>query len=385
MNRKNVSRLAVTFCAAAVATRAAAEPILGPSPIPEPYPCVANGSFSGTFVADSPDPLIRYRWPEPKATDGLEIYLLRPKTVSVNTKSSFAGIHSLATERPNVTVNGAGTIRVDFGQENAGWFEIDSPDCPGGMQLSISEYNEPEYTNLGDKTTTPEKIGHTYRAKFNNEYYEGARFGFIHVKSFSRPWHITGIRLVCQVKPSNYEGRFACSDPMLNKIWYNSAYAVRICNLKDFTTPVLIERSDRFLWNGLDFYIYNSANLIALKNYDFVKRQILKVNTAPGVNCGIPGFELYDVLGICDFYNYTGEAALVAACQPMACAKLDRAWDRYAGRRGRVHGLGRAVGRLRAGDVIQSMELPHVVHPGVEGVRQSHGAPRKRRDPRQVQ
>jgi hypothetical protein len=160
---------------------------------------------------------------------------------------------------PDVTVNGRGTIRVDFGRENAGWFELDSPDCPGGIQMSISEYNEPEYTNIGDKTITPEKDGHTYRAKFNREYYEGVRFGFIHVNSFTRPWHITGIRLVCQVKPANYEGRFDCSDPLLTKIWYTSAYSVKLCNLKDFTTPILIERSDRFLWNGLDFYIYNRS------------------------------------------------------------------------------------------------------------------------------
>jgi hypothetical protein len=54
------------------------------------------------------------------------------------------------------------------------------------------------------------------------------------------------------------------------------------------------------------------------------------VNTPPGINCGIPSFELYDVLGICDFYNYTGDAALVNACYAMACGKLDRAKERYA-------------------------------------------------------
>ena len=82
-------------------------------------------------------------------------------------RSSFANLKSLLTPTPDVTVNGTGTIRVDFGRENAGWFEIDSPDCPGGIQMSISEYNEPEYTNIGDKTITPERIGNTYRAKFN--------------------------------------------------------------------------------------------------------------------------------------------------------------------------------------------------------------------------
>ncbi len=306
-----------------------AAPIWGASPIAEPYPYVSAGSFSGPAVPASPDPLVRYRWPNPKASDGLEIYLRQPEAVTSDAPSSFVHVTSLLTPAPNVTVNGTGTIRVDFGRENAGWFELDSPDCPGGLEMSISEYNEPECTNLGDKRITPEKIGGTYRAKFNREYYEGVRFGFMHVKTFTRPWHITGIRLVCQVKPANYEGRFQCSDPMLNKIWYMSAYCVKVCNLKDFTTPILMERSDRFLWNGLDFDIYNGANVIAFGKYDFVQKQIMKVNTPPGVDSGIASFALYDVLGICDFYNYTGDADFVRTCQAMACRKLDQAHERF--------------------------------------------------------
>jgi len=305
------------------------EPIWGSSPIAEPYQYVSSGSFSGPAVAASPDPLVRYRWPNPKASDGLEIYLLRPESVTADPASSFAKVNSLTTATPNVKVNGVGIIRVDFGQENAAWFEFDSPDCPGNIRMSISEYNEPQYTNVGDKTIVPEKIGNTYRAKLNPEYFEGVRFGFIHVDSLTKPWHITGIRLVCQIKPANYEGSFDCDDPMLNKIWYNGAYSVKICNLKDFTTPILIERSDRRLWNGLDFYLYNSANMIALKNYDFVKQQILEVNTPPGINCDIFSYELYDVLSICYFYNYTGDTAFVDACRDMAQAKLDRANERF--------------------------------------------------------
>jgi hypothetical protein len=329
---KNVFGLLLThgtLASMGAAATVTAAPIWGASPIAEPYPYVSAGTFNGPAVAASPDPLVRYRWPNPKASDGLEIYLRKPESVTSDATSSFASFNSLLTSTPNVTVNGTGTIRVDFGRENAGWFEIDSPDCPGGMEMSISEYNEPEQTNLGQKTITPERIGSTYRAKFNNQYFEGVRFGFIHVKTFTRPWHITGIRLVCQVKPANYEGRFECSDPMLNKIWHVSAYCVKICNLKDFTTPILIERSDRYLWNGLDFYIYNTANLIAFGNYDFVQKQILQVNTPPGVDAGIAGFALYDVLGICDFYNYTGDTDFVRACQATACRKLDQAHERF--------------------------------------------------------
>ena len=321
-----------SLCLAEEATPACASASLAMdsrSPAAQPYPYVSAGSFSGPAVPASTDPLVRYRWPKPQASDGLEIYLLKPERVVADPPASFAGLESLLTAKPAVTVSGPGTIRVDFGRENAGWFEIDSPDCPGGLRLSISEYNQPEYTNIGDKTVVPERIGDTWRAKFNNELYEGVRFAFIHVDRVDKPWHITGIRLVCQIKPANYEGSFTSSNPLLDRIWHMGAYSVKLGNLKEFTTPILIERSDRRLWNGMDFYLYNSANLIAFDNRDFVRQQIAKVHAPPEVNCGIFSYELYDILSICDFYRSTGDAALVRDCMPLAVPKLERAQERW--------------------------------------------------------
>ena len=105
-----------------------AQPIWGSSPIAEPYPYVSSGSFSGPAVPLSPDPLVAYRWANPKASDGLEIYLQKPITVTADTNSSFANLQSLTGNNPNVTVNGMGSIQMDFGQENAAWLEFDSPD-----------------------------------------------------------------------------------------------------------------------------------------------------------------------------------------------------------------------------------------------------------------
>ncbi len=111
------------------------------------------------------DPLVRYRWPHPTAADGLEIYLQKPGRVVADTPQSFDGLESLLGDTPAVTVSGPGTIRLDFGRENAAWFEIDSPDCPGEVRLSISEYNQPAYTNVGDKTAVPQRIGNTMRCR----------------------------------------------------------------------------------------------------------------------------------------------------------------------------------------------------------------------------
>ena len=72
--------------------QASAVPIWGASPIVEPYPYVSRGSFSGPAVPASPDPLVRYRWPNPKPSDGLEIYLRQPESVTCDPTSSFTNL-----------------------------------------------------------------------------------------------------------------------------------------------------------------------------------------------------------------------------------------------------------------------------------------------------
>lgn len=137
------------------------------SPISEPYPYVSSGSFSGPAVPESPDPLVSYRSSNPQATDGLEIYLLKPKTVTTDTPSSFVNQNSLTGDTPNVTVNGTGSIMLDFGAQSAAWLEFDSPDCPGGIEMSNSPYTEVCVVNAGAqqriKKAVPVKYQNTYR------------------------------------------------------------------------------------------------------------------------------------------------------------------------------------------------------------------------------
>lgn len=308
---------------------ASPQPIFGSSPISEPYPYVSSGSFSGPIVPLSPDPLVAYRWASPQATNGLEIYLQKPVTVTADTNSSFDDLQSLTGNNPNVTVKGAGSIQMDFGRESAAWLEFDSPDLTGSVEMSISEYNQPEITMTGGahnvKTLAPIKHGNTYRLELNNQLYEGVRFGWIHVRSFNSPWHITGIRLVCQNKPANYNGSFSCSDSMLTRIWYTGAYTVKLNLLKDDFGAVLVDRGDRIAWTG-DDHCSQAAALVAFGNDDFIKKTL--DSTATNDN-GIASYALYWVLSLIDYYNYTGDAATLNGYIANAQSKLDHAYAVY--------------------------------------------------------
>ncbi len=301
------------------------------SPINEPYPYVNFGSYSDKTVAGSPDPLVSYRWVNPQAKDGLQIYILKPIKVTSDNSSSFSNLNSLIGNKPDVSVTGTGSITFDFGCENAAWLEFDSPDLidSESVTMSISEYNEPaiickEATNPV-KTKIPTKYGITYRLELNKELYEGVRFGWIHVNNFSKPWHISDLRLVCQIKPTNYNGSFSCSDSLLTRIWYTGAYTVKLNLLKDYFGAILMDRSDRFSWTG-DAHPAQAASMVAFGNYGFVKTNI--ENTALQDN-GIASYALYWVLSLIDYYNYTGDKSILNKYLDNACSKLDAAYRNY--------------------------------------------------------
>jgi tetratricopeptide (TPR) repeat protein len=291
----------------------------------EPYPPLHGGAFSGSPVPESPDPLISYRWQTTHASDGLQIYTLRPARVWTDAPGSFANLTSLVRGKQEVTVKGKGSIRLDFGVESAAWLEFDSPDLAGNVTMSISEYNQPAIVNTGAqhpaKTREPSKYGGTYRLELNRELYEGVRFGWIHVETFSRPWHISAVRLVCQVKPTNYEGAFSSSDPLLTRIWYVGAYTVKLNLLQDYFGSILMERSDRVSFTG-DAHLAQAAALAAFGSEEFIEVNLRR--TAHDDN-GIESYSLYWVLSLVDYYKYSGDQAGFDALVGIAREKLAHA------------------------------------------------------------
>lgn len=289
----------------------------GSPDLQEPYPVLNGGSFDGPMIKESPDPLVGYRWRNPKADDGLQIYFLRPVAAVADPAEAFGNLASATAGKTGITVNAAGSILLDFGVISGAWVEFDSPDCPGGVEMGISEYNEPGI----NKSKEPVKHGNTYRLELNPELYDGMRFAWIQVKAPAKPWHITGIRAVCQIKPTNYAGCFSCSDPMLTKIWYMSAYGVKASLCKDYFGAILMERGDRMSWTG-DAHTSQAAALVAFGNFDFIRNNI---DNTSGQNNGIRSYSLYWVLSLLDYYRYSGDQTTLDRYVGNVCAKLDEA------------------------------------------------------------
>ncbi|MEI6565010.1 MAG: alpha-L-rhamnosidase C-terminal domain-containing protein [bacterium] len=300
----------------------------GASVAKQPYPVLNGGAFDGPVVKDSPDPLVAYRWKETKAEDGLQVYALRPVAAVADTDASFNNLASSTGGKTDIAVMGTGSIRFDFGVESAAWLEFDSPDCPGGIEMSISEYNQPAIVNTMPlhpvKTLAPVKYGNTYRLELNKDLYEGVRFGWIHVRSFTGVWHITGIRLVCQVKPNNYKGSFSCSDAMLTRVWYTGAYGVKLNLLKDYMGAILVDRGDRHSWTG-DSHPSQAASMVAFGNFDFIRSNLERTSGKDWIQ----SYMLYWVSSMLDYYNNTGDTELLKKYTDNISAKLDAAYTAY--------------------------------------------------------
>jgi hypothetical protein len=312
-----------------------------PRPLVEPYGELDGGSFGPCPVEDSPDPLVTYVWGENVNRSVLQSYAALPTRIyEVNPPGSFKNTASLLG--PNVTrvhvpssfrgsgatVFGPGVLTVDFGVERAAWLELQSTDyrpACGSFRLSISEYNEPGRYNSGpqypDKTAVPVMYQDGwFRLELNSELYEGVRFGFIHVDTWKCSWNIDVLRVVAQIKPTNYLGSIQTENRVLNRIWWTAAYTVKLNLLPDSFGSILIDRGDRISWTG-DAHTAQAAALVAFGDLDLIADNIRRTSCATCSN-GIESYALYWVLSVTDFYWYSGQDGILAEYATSVTSKV---------------------------------------------------------------
>ena len=339
----------LTVAAATIALlRADASPIVrmlpGPSsgaPI-DPYPYLNGGNFSRPQLPYTSDPLGGYVWaPSFVANGSLQVIYMLPSAVELmpgTPPGSFIGYETLTAPNPSVVVTGSGALRLDYPLELAAWLEFDSPDLvsAAAVTLAVSEYNEFEITNLGAKVAAP--VPHvrggnvtTWRLEINPGLFEGVAFGWLAVNATpSTPWHITALRLVCQVRPANWGGAFdASGDVLLSRIWYAGAYTVKANLLPDQFGSILIYRGDRFSWTG-DAHVAQATALVSLQEaHALVKMNLLFTQS----NCnGIESYCLYFVLSVCDYWAASADHATVMALLTNVGAKLEHAHELWGTR-----------------------------------------------------
>lgn len=143
--------------------------------------------------------------------------------------------------------------------------------------------------------------------------------------SSSKNWTISNVRLVCQIKPTNYTGSFKASDSLLTRIWYTGAYTVKLNLLPHQFGSILVDRGDRISWTG-DAHTSQKTAYVAFSNYDLILENI---DSTSKESNGIEGYSLFWVLSVVDYFMYTGDKKMVLHYLDEVVAKLNHSLDIY--------------------------------------------------------
>ena len=104
----------------------------------------------------------------------------------------------------------------------------------------------------------------------------------------------SGVSVACEAsfRPVQYEGAFASSDPMLDKIWMHSAYTLRSCMHHDFLLDGM--KRDRLPWAG-DLAISLLSNAYTFADASIVARSLTVLGRAGITEKDINGFIDYSL------------------------------------------------------------------------------------------
>ena len=164
------------------------------------------------------------------------------------------------------------------------------------------------------------------------------------------PIHLNRLRLDFKYYPVKYRGAFACSDPLLTKIWYTGAYTAHLCMQEQIWDG---PKRDRALWMG-DLQISGQTiNNVFLDHFLMLlsmtqlrqqaqgerpasaryarhltgRRKVRKggrpANALP-VNYvnGLPGYSNAWICGLADFYRHTGDLKYIKSQHQLLLSML---------------------------------------------------------------
>lgn len=127
--------------------------------------------------------------------------------------------------------------------------------------------------------------------------------------------------------PLEYVGAFECDDAQINEIWNTAAYTFHL-NSREFFLDGL--KRDRWVWSG-DAYQSYLINYYLFGNNDLVKRTTLALRGKDPLEQHINtilDYSLYWIMGIGDYYRYTGDIAFLQETWPRLQSLLDFCLER---------------------------------------------------------
>ena len=242
---------------------------------------------------------------------------LRPVSVEMLGLGTIKGAATLTgrgpvrlTAHPIPGVADPVSLLLDFGKEVAGRIQVTGPD---GAQVQVST-GESREECLRSPWGGPHLLTCDAAGKAASPYsaFRYARLRFLG----PRPTTLTGATLDFKYYPVRYKGSFACSDPLLTKLWYTGAYTAHLCMQEDIWDA---PKRDRARWIG-DLHVSGRVIDTVFADKFLMEQTMQRLRddaqdglpaTAPPKNHvnSIPGYSCAWICTLADFHRRLGDYA----------------------------------------------------------------------------
>ncbi|MGC9261707.1 MAG: alpha-L-rhamnosidase C-terminal domain-containing protein, partial [Phycisphaerae bacterium] len=197
-------------------------------------------------------------------------------------------------------------LLLSFGQEVAGRIQVRG--SGGTVIIGTGESRgEALHCPWGGVHPLPMQAGQTESTPYSAFRYATVQF------LGHGPIKLNRLRLDFKYYPVKYRGAFACSDPLLTKIWYTGAYTAHLCMQEQIWDG---PKRDRGLWMGdlqitgqtinnvfLDHFLMElSMTQVRLQSQGGRPADALPISY---INT-LPGYSNAWICGLADFYRHTG-------------------------------------------------------------------------------
>jgi len=202
---------------------------------------------------------------------------------------------------------GRPSITVDFGIELHGRVRIVARPGTRAIAAVVTGESPGELDNYERAYCQPLELGPEAPAVTELTGFRYARIFFLWADG---PVEVDSIDAELVYYPVEYRGQFACSDPLLTRIWYVGAYTVHLCMQNEVWDGV---KRDQMPWMG-DAHVEHLAIYAAFGEYALARRtlRVLRELGPPGGHInGIASYSMWWVIGLRDYWLHSGDAAFL--------------------------------------------------------------------------
>ena len=223
---------------------------------------------------------------------------------------------------------------VDFARHGLGFLELDLDAVEGAVveMLGCEGASNGRIQLTEFMSNTARYTCREGRQRFSSIVPRGLRFLILQIRPGARPLALHGARLRVATYPWKPKGFFRCSDPRLNQIYEMCCHTLRMSS-----TDVFVDATyEQALWVGdmasmtlpVHFYVQGDPRLPArslrmvgqsLERFPLAQSQV----PSSWTDRPIPNWSFFWVLGVKDYFLFTGDKALVRSLFPALLKQAD--------------------------------------------------------------